>query len=258
MIGAIIGDIIGSRFEWHNLKSKDFELFTNESKFTDDTVLTIAIADCILHNKDYAQTVKQYGNAYPNAGYGGRFKKWLTSTDLTPYNSWGNGSAMRVSPIGLAYDQPSKIFAEAEKSAAITHNHPEGIKGAQAIAMCVHLAKTGHSKLSIKSYVETTFGYNLNRTIEEIRPIYEFDVSCQGSVPESIIAFLEAENFEDAIRTAISIGGDSDTIASMTGAIAAAYFKEIPDTFIRKMNEYLPNDFKVILEAFEAKYRMLS
>ena len=254
MVGAVIGDIIGSRLEKNNIKNKDFELFTKQSRYTDDTVLTIAIADCLLNSKDYAKTVKKYGRNYPFAGYGGTFKKWLVGIIRGPYNSWGNGSAMRVSPIGFAFNDEEKILEEAKKSAEITHNHEEGIKGAQAIAISIFLARKGKSKKEIKKYIEERFGYDLNRTIDEIRPNYEFDVSCQGSVPESIIAFLESENFEDAIRTAISIGGDSDTIASMTGAISEAYYKTIPKELIEKMNEYLPKDFRKIIHEFKKKY----
>lgn len=258
MIGAIIGDIIGSRLEKNNIKSKDFELFTEESKFTDDTVLTIAIADCILHSKDYEEMVKAYGKKYPAAGYGKTFKKWLAGTIEGPYNSWGNGSAMRVSPIGFAFEEEEHVLEEAKKSAEITHNHEEGIKGAQALAMSVFLARKGKSKHEIKTYVEEKFGYDLNRTIDEIRPNYKFDVSCQGSVPESIIAFLESENFEDAIRNAISIGGDSDTIASMTGAISEAYYTDIPKEIMDKMNTYLPDDFKQIINQFSNFRKLLS
>lgn len=254
MRGAIIGDIVGSRLEKNNVKSKNFELFTKQSRFTDDTVLTIAIADCILYSKDYEERVKKYGRAYPLAGYGGTFKKWLAGIIKGPYNSWGNGSAMRVGPIGFAFEDEHTILAEAKKSAEITHNHEEGIKGAQAIAMAIFLARKHKSKREIKTYIENKFGYDLSRTIDEIRPSYTFDVSCQGSVPESIIAFLESENFEDAIRTAISIGGDSDTIASMTGAIADAFYPSIPTELIDKMNEYLPADFKTIISTFNQKY----
>lgn len=254
MIGAVIGDIIGSRLEKNNIKSKDFELFTKNSKYTDDTVLTIAIADCILNSKDYEKTVKKYGRNYPFAGYGGTFKKWLAGTIRGPYNSWGNGSAMRVSPIGFAFDNEIKILEEAKKSAEITHNHEEGIKGAQAIAMSVFLGRKNKTKEEIKEYVENKFGYDLNRTLDEIRPNYEFDVSCQGSVPESIIAFLESDNFEDAIRNAISIGGDSDTIASMTGAISEAFYKSIPKELIEKTNELIPEEFKRIIQEFKKEY----
>lgn len=255
MVGAIIGDIIGSRFEKNNLKSKDFELFTKDSRFTDDTVLTVAIADCILNSKLYESEVKAYGRSFPLAGYGGNFRKWLAGILQGPYNSWGNGSAMRVSPVGFAYDDEKTVLEEAKKSAAITHNHEEGIKGAQAMAMAILLARKGKSKNEIKEYVEKKFRYDLSRTIADIRPTYKFDISCQGSVPEAIIAFLESENFEDAIRTAISIGGDSDTIASMSGALAEAYYKTIPEELVNEMNERIPDRFKFIVEEFSEKYK---
>lgn len=254
MIGAIIGDIVGSRFERNNIKHKDFELFTEESRFTDDSVLTIAVAECVLDEKDYETTIRKYGRAYPNAGYGLTFKKWLAEIIREPYNSWGNGSAMRVSPIGFAYTDIKTILEEAKKSAAITHNHEEGVKGAQAIAMGVFLARNGKSKVEIKDYLQRTFDYDLNRTIDNIRPTYEFDISCQGSVPESIIAFMESKDFEDAIRIAVSIGGDSDTIASMTGALAEAYYKSIPQEFIKRMNDYLPQEFIAVIDRFKKRY----
>ena len=254
MTGAIIGDIVGSRFEINNIKSKDFELFTEHCCFTDDTVMTIAIADCMLHSKDYTATVRAYGKAHPGAGYGGMFKDWIAGKIKEPYNSWGNGSAMRVSPIGFALEEEGKVLVEAKRSAEITHNHPEGIKGAQAIALAVWLAREGKSKQAIKAAIEVQFGYNLSRKIDEIRPIYKFDVSCQGSVPEAIIAFLESTDFEDAIRTAISIGGDSDTIASMAGAIAEAYYPSIPQEIVEAMNDYLPDNFKQIIAVFTNKY----
>jgi len=254
MLGAIIGDIIGSRFEKNNIKSKDFQLFNNKSRFTDDTVLTIAIANSILNDVEYSKSVKHYGKKYPLAGYGKSFKKWLAGSTIGPYNSWGNGSAMRVSPIGYAYETEYQILEEAKKSAEITHNHEEGIKGAQSIAMSIFLAKNGKSKKEIKDYIQNKFGYDLNRTIDEIRPVYKFDVSCQGSVPESIIAFLESENFEDTIRTAISIGGDSDTIACMAGSIAESFYKEIPEYMITEMKKRLPDEFIEIIESFKKAY----
>lgn len=254
MIGAIIGDVIGSRFEKNNVRSQDFELFTKDSKFTDDTVLTVAVADCILNGRDYAETVRRYGLDYPFAGYGGTFKKWMTGIIQEPYNSWGNGSAMRVSPVGFAYDTEDEILKEAKRSADITHNHEEGVKGAQAIAMSVFLARTGASKDEIRKYVEGKFGYDLSRKISDIRKVYEFDVSCQGSVPESIIAFLESNDFEDAIRTAVSIGGDSDTIACMAGAVSQAYYRDIPEELLLKTRERLPEKFLDIIDQFERKY----
>lgn len=228
MKGAIIGDIIGSRFEKNNVRAKDFDLFTDESRFTDDTVLTVAVAAAIMEGVSYERSIQIFALKYPKAGYGKSFKKWFGMLKTEPYNSWGNGSAMRASAVGYAFNTREKVLEEARKSAEVTHNHPEGIKGAQAIALGVFLAKHGATKTEIKNEIVKTCGYDLDRTLDEIRPTYKFDVSCQGSVPEAIIAFLESTDFEDAIRNAISIGGDSDTIACMAGAIAEAFYKDIP------------------------------
>lgn len=254
MIGAIAGDIIGSAYEWHYTKSLDFELFTPQSTPTDDTVLTIAIADCILNGKEYAVTLKEYGRRYPYAGYGGMFLKWLGSDNLTPYNSFGNGSAMRVSPVGFAFPSLDMVLREAEESAAVTHNHPEGIKGAQAIAASIFLSRSGESKERIRSYIEERFGYNLQQTIDEIRPTYQFDETCQGSVPQAIIAFLESDSYEDAITKAVSLGGDSDTLACMTGGIAQAYYKKIPDNIAKKVREILNPEMIEVVDLFNDKY----
>ena len=254
MLGAITGDIIGSRFERHNLKSRKFTLFTHDSVFTDDTVLTVAIADAVLSGVKYEEKVRKYALRYPLAGYGGTFKKWMTGLIRGPYNSWGNGSAMRVSPIGYAYDTEAEVLWEAKKSAEITHNHEEGIKGAQTVAMVIFLARQGKSKPKIKAYIESTFGYDLSRKLDDIRPDYSFDVSCQGSVPEAIIAFLESTNFEDAIRNAISIGGDSDTIASMAGAMAEAFYGDIPADIISLTRKRLPKNFEIVMERFYEKF----
>lgn len=254
MLGAIAGDVIGSVFEWLNIKSTDFALFSERSRFTDDTVLTVAVADCILHSRDYAQTIRDYGLRYPRAGYGSMFSKWLESDELTPYNSFGNGSAMRVSPVGFAFDSLEKVMEEAEKSAAVTHNHPEGIKGAQAAASAIFWARQGENKGYIKKQVESLFSYDLSPTLDEIRPTYTFDVSCQGSVPQAIIAFLESENYEDAIRKAISIGGDSDTIACITGGIAQAYYKVIPEHIILGVRGLLDQDLLKVIDEFADKF----
>ncbi len=254
MIGAIIGDVIGSRFEWNNIKHKTFDLLTSESQFTDDTVLTIAIADCILNNTDYSETIRKYGNNYPYAGYGGNFRRWLAGEINGPYNSWGNGSGMRVSAVGFAFDDEKTVLNEARKSAEVTHNHPEGVKGAQAVALAIFLARKGKRKIEIKEIIEKKFNYDLSRSIDDIREVYKFDVSCQGSVPEAIIAFLESADFEDAIRTAISIGGDSDTIACMTGAISQAFYQSIPNHLVLQTMQKLPTDFKKIIDQFEEKY----
>ena len=196
MIGAIAGDIIGSVYESHNTKRTDFELFSPRCRFTDDTVLTVAVADCILNGKDYAKTLHEYGRRYPNAGYGAAFKEWLLSDDLLPYNSFGNGSAMRVSPVGFAFDTMEKVLDEAKKSAEVTHNHPEGVKGARAVAASIFLAKKGECKEDIRKFVENAFGYNLNETLDYIRTYYAFDETCQSTVPQAIIAFLKSEDYE--------------------------------------------------------------
>ena len=256
MLGAIAGDIIGSVYEFYNTKSTDFELFTPESTPTDDSVLTVAVADCILHGKDYAATFKEYGRRYPYAGYGGMFLKWLSSDSLTPYNSFGNGSAMRVSPVGFAFCNLEEVLREAEKSAAVTHNHPEGIKGAQAIAASIFLTRSGESKEQILRYVEDTFGYDLHQTLDEIRPKYRFDETCQGSVPQAIIAFLESSDYEDAVRKAVSLGGDSDTLACMTGGIAQAYYKQIPGYITERVREILNPEMLVVVDEFNEKYKL--
>lgn len=228
MLGAIAGDVIGSIYEWNNIKTKEFELFGPRCSFTDDTVLTVALAEAILDGGDYGRLLKAYAARYPRAGYGGRFKQWASSDDPTPYYSWGNGAAMRISPVGFAFNSLDDVLAKAEHYTSVTHDHPEGIKGAQAVAASIFLARTGSSRDDIRRYVETTFGYDLSRRLDDVRPVYRFDSSCQGTVPEAIIAFLESTDFEDAIRNAISIGGDSDTIACITGGIAQAFYGGVP------------------------------
>jgi ADP-ribosylglycohydrolase len=254
VLGAIAGDIIGSAYEWQRTKSYSFELFTPASTPTDDTVLTVAVADCILHGKDYATTLREYGHRHPHAGWGGMFFAWLFSSDPAPYNSFGNGSAMRVSPVGFAFDTLDEVLAEAERSAEVSHNHPEGIKGAQAVASCILLARQGRSKGEIKDFVEARFGYDLNRTLDEIRPSYRFYETCQQSVPEAIVAFLESTHYEDAVRKAVSLGGDADTLACMTGGIAQAYYRTIPALIIEQARARLPDDFMAIIDEFEARF----
>ncbi len=250
MIGAVAGDIIGSVYEWKNVKTTDFELFGQRCRFTDDTVLTVAVADCILSGREYSEVFREYGLRYPDAGYGGLFRKWLFSRNPLPYNSYGNGSAMRVSPVGFASSQLEAAIDEAKKSAKVTHNHPEGIKGAQAVASAVFLARKGKRKEEIQVFIEDRFGYDLHRGLDDIRPGYSFDVTCQGSVPEAIIAFLESRDYEDAVRKAVSLGGDSDTIACITGGIAQAYYKQIPRFIIEKVRGTLPAEFLKIVDDF--------
>lgn len=254
IIGAIAGDVIGSVYEGKNIKAFRFPFFTSYSTFTDDSVLTMAVADAILNNTDFKETIWTYGRNYPNRGYGGMFLSWLKEPNPQPYDSFGNGSAMRVSPVGFAYNTLEEVLAVAKQSAEVSHNHPEGIKGAQAIAAAVFLARTGKSKDDIQSYIETMFGYNLSFTLDEIRPFYRLDASCQGSVPQAIRAFLESTDYENAIRLAISIGGDTDTIACMAGGIAAAFYKEIPNDIVEKVLQLLPKAFIDLLEQFEEKY----
>ena len=254
MLGAIAGDVIGSVYEAHPIKSMDFPLFGRRSQFTDDTVLTVATAYSILEKCDYAESYRTFGRRYPRAGYGGAFYQWLFSQRSGPYNSWGNGSAMRVSPVGFAFESVDAVLEEAERSASVTHNHPEGIKGAQATALAVFLARKGENKDSIRDDIERRFNYDLSRTLDDIRPGYRFDVSCQGSVPESITAFLESKDFEDAVRKAVSLGGDSDTMACIAGGIAHAFYGKIPEDIVVNVRERLPDEFLEIIDRFMEMY----
>ncbi len=254
MIGAIAGDIIGSVYEHSPIKTKDFPLFSPRCRFTDDTVLTIAVAKAVLEDRDYLKAVLEVGRRHPNAGYGGSFIRWLFSASPEPYNSWGNGSAMRVGPIGFAFHTEDHVLKEAARTAEISHNHPEGIKGAQATALSVFLARTTRDKDLIKSEVTDRFGYDLDRTLDGIRPSYGFDVSCRGTVPEAIISFLESDSYEDAVRNAISLGGDSDTLACITGGIAEAFYGSVPSNIAKKAEEILTPDLRQILKAFCEKY----
>ena len=245
MLGALVGDIIGSVYEFCNVKSTEFELFSDNSRFTDDSVMTLAVAKWLTEDK--AHTLQHLITCMQELG--GRFLGWLWEENPQPYNSWGNGAGMRVSPVGLYAKTLDETLALASITASVSHNHPEGVKGAQAIATSVFLAKQGKTKAEIKAYVEDTFGYNLNRTIAEIRPDYYFDVSCQGSAPEAIIAFLEGNSFEEVIRLAISLGGDSDTIGAMAGAIAACAYP-IPEEIAEKCNSILTEDLREIKDNF--------
>jgi ADP-ribosylglycohydrolase len=251
MLGAIVGDVIGSVYEAAPIKTTSFPLFTAESTFTDDTVLTVAIAHAMLQGTDYGEALRRFGRRYPDAGYGGSFHDWLCTDHPAPYNSWGNGAAMRVSPVGLAGASLEEVLREAQRSAEVTHNHPEGIKGAQATAAAVYLARIGVDKARIGETLTQRFGYDLNRRLDDIRPGYRFDVSCQGSVPESIIAFLEADDFEGAVRNAVSLGGDSDTMACIAGAIAQAFYRHIPAEVMAETRTRLPDELLAVVDAFE-------
>lgn len=254
MLGAIAGDIIGSIYEHHPIKTTDFPLFQPRSRFTDDTVMTCAIAHAILTGEGYGQAVKSFGRRFPGVGYGAKFRHWLISSSLIPYGSWGNGSAMRVSPVGWAFEGVEEVLEEAQKTAEVTHNHPEGIKGAQAAALAVYLARTGSTRAEIRAEISERFKYDLARTLDEIRPFYTFEVSCQRSVPEAIIAFLESENVEDAIRKAISLGGDSDTLACIAGSIAEAFYGGLPAQMARFTRIRLPDDLLEIVDDFQKKF----
>jgi len=254
MIGAIAGDIIGSVYEHFPIKTKDFPLFDTRCCFTDDSVLTIAVADSILTGRSYIESVKEIGRRYPGAGYGGSFIRWLHSHDPQPYYSWGNGSAMRVSPVGFAFTTEADVLDQAQKTAEISHNHPEGIKGAQATALAVFLARTLRDKEEIRRQIMQRFRYDLDRKVDDIRPTYTFDISCQGTVPEAIIAFLDSQSYEDAIRNAISLGGDSDTLACITGGIAEAFYGAIPSHIQTKVKDILTPDLWDTTEKFCRKY----
>ena len=255
MLGAMIGDVVGSVYEWHNIKTEDFIFFKSDCFFTDDTVLTAATAKALMRGLNYVEVYQDFARRYPGRGYGGNFSHWINTENPQPYNSWGNGSAMRVSPVGFAFDTVEEVLAEAERSAAVTHNHPEGIKGAKAIALAIFLARQGFTQEDIRHEINDRFNYDLNRSLDEIRPGYRFDVSCQGSVPEAIIAFLGSTSYEDAIRKAISIGGDSDTIACITGGIAEAFYGGVPEDIAKQGRSFLPEEFLNIIDAFEECYR---
>jgi len=255
--GAIIGDTVGSTFEFANLRvrdgepyrpRKDFELFHPKSTFTDDSVLTVATADVLLSGSDYAEAYRRYGLAYPGRGYGGRFTTWLASEDPRPYNSFGNGSAMRVSPVGWWFDTLKETLAEAARSAVVTHNHPEGIKGAQVTAGSIYIARTGGSKADVKRFAEG-MGYSLDFSLDSIRPSYAFDETCMGTVPPAIKCVLEGQDYEDVIRLAISLGGDSDTLAAIAGGIAEAFF-QIPWQLLFFARGLLDIELDVVMQAF--------
>lgn len=256
MLGAIAGDVIGSVYERHPIKITQFPLFDPHCRFTDDSVMTLAVAQAILQNLDYGTTMQALGRQYPNAGYGEAFYDWLFAEEIRPYNSWGNGSAMRVSPIGFAFNSVEEVLHAAQKSAEVSHNHPEGIKGAQATALAILLARKGESKAAIRQAIGSRFGYNLNRTVDEIRPTYRFDVSCPGTVPEALIAFFDSQSYEDAVRKAISLGGDSDTLACIAGGIAQAYYQGLPTEIVNTVRQKLPQDLWAIVDAFNQKYQL--
>ena len=261
MYGAILGDIIGSPFEFdRGSKTKEFDLFTRGCGFTDDSVMTVAIAEALLAvgsdageseiKEAAAANMQDWGRRYPHAGYGGKFRQWLKERNPKPYGSYGNGSAMRVSAAGWLYPTIERTREVAELTAAVTHNHPEGIKGAVATASCIFLARNGASKTEIRKYVEDEFHYDLNRALDEIRPFYHHVESCQQTVPEAITAFMEAKDFEDAIRNAVSLGGDTDTLAAITGSIAEAFFG-IPAVLKAECRNRIDPEMCQVLEIFD-------
>lgn len=264
MFGAILGDIIGSPYEFDmGEKTKDFPLFSQRSTYTDDTVMTLAVAmaflsipadteDAAVH-WEVTRFMQHFGKVFPHAGYGGMFRYWLQSTDPQPYNSFGNGSAMRVSSIGWLYDDLKTVSRMARLSAEVTHNHPEGIKGAEATASAIFLARTGSTKAEIKAYIEENFHYDLSRTCDEIRPNYRHVESCQETVPEAITAFLEGESFEDVIRTAVSLGGDCDTLTCIAGSIAEAFYG-VPEELKAQCRKRLPKRLLEVLQRFEEHF----
>ncbi len=254
MLGAIAGDIIGSVHEFMGIKTIDFPLFCDNSDFTDDSVLTIALADAILNACDYSELMKNYYFRYPGRGYGGMFHEWASSADSDPYNSWGNGAAMRISPAGWAYDSLEATLDHAAKFTEVTHNHPEGIKGAQATAAAICLARIGNSKEVIREFIATRFEYDLARTCDEIRPSYSFNESCQRTVPEAIIAFLDSTDYENAIRLAISLGGDADTLACITGGIAEAFYGGVPPAIAAAALSFLDDPLREITMEFHQRY----
>jgi len=254
MLGAIAGDIIGSVYEFFPTKSTDFPLFASDSRFTDDTVLTVAVADCLLNRAGYVDKFHEYTLAYPHRAYGLGFYHWVQSGSREPYNSWGNGSAMRVSPVAYAFETLEQALHEAKASAEVTHNHPEGIRGAIAVTMAIFMARRGESKDAIRRAVHEQVGYDLTRTAAAIRDTYKFNESCQGTVPEAIMAFLDATDYEDAIRLAVSLGGDSDTLACITGGIAAAFYGGVPSHIAVPALARLDDHLRNIVENFCSRY----
>jgi ADP-ribosylglycohydrolase len=238
MLGAIIGDIIGSPYEGLPIKTTSFPLFSAESRPTDDSILTIATADAILSGASYSDKYREYGTEYAYAGYGGMFRRWLLDRQMGPYNSFGNGSAMRVSPVGWAFDKENEVIEQAELTAKCTHNHPEGIKGAVATAVLIHAARMGKDKAILRDLITREFHYNVDASVDEIRPAYGFDITCPGTVPQAFRCVYEAENYEQAVRLAVSLGGDSDTLACISGSIAEALW-EIPDAIEKEGMEIL-------------------
>ena len=255
MYGAIIGDMAGSLYEFNNIKHKPAEILPHDCFFTDDTVMTVAVAETLLAEKGaptLRQSMRKWAKRYPGRGYGGMFSQWLEDESMGAYNSFGNGAAMRISPVGWLYETLPTTRQMARLVTSVTHNHPEGIRGAEAVASAIYIAREGYSKDHIKTYIEDEFGYDLSRTCDEIRPNYYFNETCQETVPEAITAFLESENFEDCIKLAVSLGGDSDTLAAIAGSIAEAYYG-VSDRLIERCRWRLPMDMLEVIDDFETR-----
>ena len=254
MLGAITGDVIGSYFEHFPTKSLDFELFSENSCFTDDTVLTVAVADWLLNGGELRTYFQDSVDRYPGAGYGGTFRNWALCRESEPYGSWGNGSAMRVSPVGYVCDSLIETLRLAEETAAVTHNHPDGILGAMAVAGCVYVARTGGSKEDVRAFVDNEIGYDIATPLDQMRAFYSFDVSCKGSVPQSIRAFLESDSVEHAIRLAVSLGGDADTMACIAGSIAEPFYGGVPEMLWHPTKQRLDSQLLETVERFQQRF----
>lgn len=254
LLGAIAGDMIGSIYEKDAPRNNDYPLFGHANRMTDDSILTLAVAKAILEGGSYEEQILAFGRRYPHAGYGGAFRNWLNAANPHPYNSLGNGSAMRVSPIGWAFESEEEVLRQAKASAEVTHNHPEGIKGAQAVALAIFLARKTSDQQTIKQEIEARFGYDLSRRLDQIRPTYQWDATCPGSVPESIIAFLESRDVESAIRNAISLEGDADTMAAIAGSIAEAYYDGLPVDMANQVLRRIPPELRAVLDQFNQVY----
>lgn len=254
MLGAIVGDVVGSVYEWDNHRSKEFPLFGHASIFTDDSVLTVALAEAILTGADYAVVMREYGRRYPSAGYGGMFRRWLGDASMGPYNSFGNGAAMRISPAGWAYPTLEETLERARLYTAVTHDHPEGVKGGQVTAGAIWMARHGRSKAEIRDWAVSFAGYDFSRTCDQIRPGYRFNETCQRTVPESLTAFFESTDFEDAIRLGVSLGGDTDTLTCITGSVAEAFYGGVPPEIERETLSRLDEPLRDVVQRFRKTY----
>jgi ADP-ribosylglycohydrolase len=252
MLGAIAGDIIGSIYEGKFLKSREFPLFGEGCRFTDDTVCTVAVAHCLMDEGDFAEYLRTYVRRHPFRGYGGMFREWALSKEMGPYNSWGNGAAMRVSPVPYLVKTEEQLLEKAEQQAAVTHNHPDAVAGAQSVALTMWRALQGADKAAIRDEISAAYDYDLSRTVDEIRPGHVFDITCAGTAPVAITCALEATSYEAAIRNVISLGGDSDTLACITGGIAEVMYG-LPDEIAETALTYLTEDIAEVVEAFRAR-----